>query len=258
MTHRPPLLVVVVLCTFAAAAALQTPAGDLQQQIDAAVASGRAATVRIPAATVVFNDTFLVVRGATAPLTIVGASAGSLLLFHPGFGILIDSSAGVQLQQVTLDYSPACFSQGRIVQVLNSSALEVEVAAGFPAPMPSPFFSYDNEVKGIFWDPASRTIIRGQPLFTPVFGAEPLPQRPNHFAVHIGGTGAFHPQAGQLMTISPRLGSDKNHAVIPSYCESLPEAHISHALLFFSLHVTPLPLHRSWCDYHCQLDCLCA
>jgi hypothetical protein len=139
------------------------------------------------------------------------------LLFAPGYGITVTNATNVTLTALTIDFSPACYAQGTVLSA-TAAYMHVHLDAGSPKPDPAvnPFFSYSNEVKAIFWDPQSRTIRRGnQPMYTGASAAALLPDGTYNISLRNGNT--YRPQAGDLVTISPRVGSNINAAVPTDY-----------------------------------------
>lgn len=149
----------------ATAAVALSPAG-LQAAVSAAIAANQT-TLVIPAGVYNFSDAGIGGLNISRATNLVIDGSGSILVFYPGFGVTVTASANLTLRNLTLDYFPACFTQG-VVTVVNGSAstLDIVIDPGFPAcsaasPIPAPYFDA-GEIKVIFFDPLTRTHIRGQ------------------------------------------------------------------------------------------------
>ena len=147
------------------AAVALSPAG-LQAAISAAI-STKQPTFVIPPGVYNFSDAGIGGLNISRATNLVIDGSGSDLVFFPGFGVTVTSSANLTLRNLTLDYVPACFTQG-VVTVVNTSAstLDIVIDQGFPAcsatsPIPAPYFDA-GEIKVIFFDPTTRAHIRGQ------------------------------------------------------------------------------------------------
>jgi hypothetical protein len=203
----------LAILAFSAAVAVAQPPPSLQQQIDAAIASGQTSYSLTPGALYAIGPLTLSLFNATG-FTLNGN--GATLSFYPGFGLLVDSSSSSSVTNLTLVYDPPCFTQGAIVAA-DSTAHTVDVLldAGFPAPDAAltPYFA-SAEVKLQFWDPATRLRLPNQPgacivdlLGSVGNGVWRVRERTNF--------GLFFPPVGTLATISPRIAAAEYE--IPDY-----------------------------------------
>lgn len=189
------------------AAAAQGPA--LQDAIDAAIAAGQPSFTLQPGMQYSIVNMSLSVADAA---NFVLDGAGATLAFTPGFGFVVNNASSILVQNLSVTYSPTCFTQGIVVAVnAVPHSVDVQLDPGYPRPTASYFDT--QEIKLQFFDssPGARRI-PGQSeacLVSVVGEVSPGVWRFNM------NRGAWTPPLGARSSISPRIGA--HTAEIPDF-----------------------------------------
>ena len=194
----------------------ETPAQRLQAAVNEAIAAGLA-SVKAAAGVIIFGARNLEVNGATDFTLTAPAPGASMLVFSPGYGVLVQGCARTAILGFTIDYDPPCFTQGKIVDVAGGAgapgSIDVLLDAGFPLPNVSWFASSETKLQ-FYGDDALRRRDPAQPAFQPVT-SPPTEAAPGVWRFPAHWQAAFVPRVGQLATISPRANT--SGFVIPDY-----------------------------------------
>lgn len=143
-----------------------TPGSQLQQLVDNAIHKGLPSVI-LPSGNFLFSNSSLTVVNATG-LVVQGAGvAATQLWFEPGYGLFVSNSVDTSVGGLSTDLTTPPNSQGKLVSLdVAKQSLVLDIESGFPLP-DDPFFD-QGEVKVIYWDPATRKIIQGQQMNSPV------------------------------------------------------------------------------------------
>lgn len=195
---RVLLLAAVTVC-----ASSSTAVTPLQAAIDAAIASGASSYSLDPGATYQQGNASLVIRASSFAVH----GNGATLVFFPTAGVLIDGSSDVAVTDLTVTYSPRCFTQGAVVAYdAQHNTIDVKLDAGFPTP-DAPWFTSTVETKLQFFDGATRLRSLGQSGSCIVNVASSPSPGVWRVAVASGFRCSVPPLAGLLATISPRVNA---------------------------------------------------
>lgn len=194
-----------------------TPGTDLQAQLDEAIARGDGQFV-IPKGIYDFKAGQNLVVNSTANLIITGNSPDlAILRFAPGYGLAILNCTNVGLSGVRMDSSVGhMYSQGTITAVdPTRKQVTLHVAPGFPSPDPAetPWFRGSPEVKVIYWNATSKTIVHGQPGYTGMMAVEKAGASLYRLTLN---NMDYKPTIGDSITVSARVWSNQQYA-LPTY-----------------------------------------
>ncbi len=182
------------------------PGRELQILIDAAIASGDR-QLQIPPGDYLFNTTHANLEVLGAENLVIDA-AGVTVWLWPGAFVDVRDSEHSTIRDLTVDYSPPCFSQGSVAAVYSANhSFELVVESGFLPPdiRLHPQFNA-TEVKLIYWSPTTRLMLQ-QP------GSNPWdPTRSScvgpRCTITLGDRSNPLPAIGDLVTASPRIGAN--------------------------------------------------
>jgi hypothetical protein len=181
------------------------PGRELQNLINGAIASGNR-QLQIPPGDYLFNTTRanLEVHGAD---NLAIDAAGVTVWLWPGAFVDIRDSQHSTIRDLTVDYSPPCFSQGSVAAVHSANrSFELVVEPGFLPPNTHLYQQFNaTEVKLIYWSPTTRLMLH-QP------GANPWdPTRSScvgpRCTITLGDHSNPLPAVGDMVTASPRIGA---------------------------------------------------
>jgi hypothetical protein len=209
--HLPMLALALLAVTWAPRAqSAQPTAVQLQALVDRAIAS-KATTLALPPGDYFFNASRSNFKVKGAEGLEIDATGATVWLW-PGSFVDIHDSHRSTIKGLTVDFSPPCFSQGKVTAVHNaSSSFELALDAGFLPPVPAihPQFNA-TEVKLIYWDPQTR-LIKTQP------GSNPWDPAASQCRLRNGGSSCTLalgdkanplPAVGDYVTASPRIGAN--------------------------------------------------
>ena len=199
------LAAVIAVACVTSVSGLAQPGKQLQADLNAAINAGRS-TFAIAEGTYQFNHIDLLVD--TARDMAITAEGGVALYFSCNWGVVLRSCMNVTLHNVTIDYDPPCFSQGRVT-ALREGAVEYSVDDNFPTPDSDPRFDA-LRVKIINWNPTTQVKISTR-LMNQTFGIHRLANRTYEVGAD-DATRAF--EVGQAVTIGPRVG----HTILLTNC----------------------------------------
>lgn len=190
-----------------AAPAIGASATPLQQALDAAIARGDSSFSFAPyGPLIVQNDSSLVISASGFSID----GAGTTLSFYPGFGVLFDGSADVALKNVTIVYSPSCFTQGSVVAVNESASpptVDVKLDDGFPTPDAGFFTTVETKLQFYSGATPARLRIPGQSGSCIVDVVGLVAPGVWRVAQASGFRCVFPPLANLLASISPRVNA---------------------------------------------------
>eukprot|EP00039_Didymoeca_costata_P032834 m.39544 g.39544 ORF g.39544 m.39544 type:complete len:532 (+) comp9565_c0_seq2:194-1789(+) len=184
---------------------------EIQRNIQQAIAMGPGSMYIVPPGEYIFGELDLLVLN---PNKFTLAANGVHFIFSPGYGINVLNATNTAIFGFTVDYSPSCFAQGVITAVdPKKNTITMKLEDGFSPPEESKYFSFNNEVKTIYWDPKTETKIRPQPMFTPCKNATKISPSVYELSVNLS---PHIPLVGQGITLSNRFSSNISGAV-PTY-----------------------------------------
>ena len=211
---QPTLTMALLAASWAPLALSGSPqtAAQLQALVDHAVAS-RATTLTLPPGDYFFNASRrnFEVKGAEG--LEIDASGATVWLW-PGSFVDIRDSRRSTIKGLTVDFSPPCFSQGKVTAVHNAShSFELALDGGFLPPVPALHQQFNaTEVKLIYWDPQTR-LIKTQPGSNPWDPAASQCQSRGRggstsCTLALGDKTNPLPAVGDFVTASPRIGAN--------------------------------------------------
>eukprot|EP01084_Bolivina_argentea_P227885 384964_1 len=182
---------------------------QMQQDLNNAIDNPYVYSYAVPPGNYYFEEKDFIIRNAEN--FTVYSSSNSVIYLNCSYKVSTINAFNVTILNISIDYDPPCFSQGVINKInINTSSLTVSIDRNYPVPDKNINNIFNApRIKVIYWNSTTRHMIVGQSPYNPMKTAKSLNNNNNEYIIYLERPMSqfYIPKIGELVTISPRVGT---------------------------------------------------